>query len=161
MVKAVAATMPVPQVMAYRVILSAGLLCGVMDLTAAFVNSGLRGTGPVRVLQYIAAGWLGPASFNGGFASAALGFISHFLVAFSAATVFYGASRKLDFLTEHAVISGIVYGVVVYFLMSRIVVPLSGAPRLRFSVVSLITGLGIHMVCVGMPISLTTRWYSR
>ena len=161
MMKAVPAAVPVAEPMAYRVILSAGLLCGVLDLTAAFVNSGLRGASPIRVLQFIGSGWLGSVSFNSGLASASLGLISHFLVAFSASAVFYAASRKLDFLTEQAVISGILYGIAVYWFMNLIVVPLSAAPKLKFSVVSMVTGLAIHMVCVGLPIALTIRWYSK
>src|SRR5262249_8207214 len=161
MMKAVPATVPVAEPMAYRVILSAGLLCGVLDLTAAFVNSGLRGASPMRVLQFIASGWLGPASSNGGLASAGPGLLSHFLVAGSASAVFFAASPKLNFLVEHAVISGILYGIAVYWFMNRIVVPLSAAPKLKFSVVSMVTGLAIHMICVGLPISLTIRWYSK
>ena len=161
MMKAVPAQVPVTEPMAYRVILSAGLLCGVLDITAAFISSGLRGASPTRVLQFIGAGWLGPDSFNGGLTSASLGLISHFLIALSASAVFYAASRKLNFLIEQAVISGILYGIAVYWFMNRIVVPLSAAPKLKFSVSSMVTGLIIHMICVGLPISLTIRWYSK
>ena len=161
MIRAVSTAVPTAKPLAYHVILSAGLLCGVLDLTAAFVSSGLRGASPMRVLQFIGAGILGTASFDGGLASASLGLLSHFTIACSASAVFYTASRKLGFLTEQAVISGMVYGVLIYFFMNLAVVPLSAAPKLRFSTVSLITGLGIHMICVGLPISLTIRWYSK
>jgi hypothetical protein len=159
--KAAPGAVPASEPVAYQAVLSAGVLCGVLDLAAAFVSSGLRGASPIRVLQFIGSGILGRPSFDGGVASASLGLLSHFLIAFSASAAFYAASRKLDFLTQRAVISGIVYGVLVYFFMNRIVVPLSAAPRLEFSVVSLFTGLGIHMVCVGLPISLIVRKYSK
>jgi hypothetical protein len=161
MMKAVPAAVPVAEPIAYRVILAAGLICGVLDITAAFINSGLRGTGPVRVLQFVASGWLGTDSFNSGLASASLGLATHFLIATSASAVFYAVSRKLNFLTEHAVVSGIAYGVVVYLFMSRIVVPLSAAPKIRVSVVSVLTGVAIHMTCVGLAISLTVHRYSK
>jgi hypothetical protein len=132
-----------------------------MDLTAAFVNSGLRGVSPMRVLRYIASGLLGAASRDGGPASAALGLICHFTIALSASAVFYLMSRKLSFLIEQPVISGILYGIAVYFFMARIVVPLSAAARLQMSVASVLIGLGIHIVCVGLPIALTIRWYSK
>jgi hypothetical protein len=147
--------------MSYRPILAAGLLSGAMDITAACINSGIHGVSPMRVLRYVAAGLLGAASRNGGLASASLGLICHFTIAMSASAVFYFASRKISFLTEQAVISGILYGVAVYFFMSKVVVPLSAAPPLQPSVASVLTGIGIHMICVGLPIALTIRWYSR
>ena len=39
---------------AVRAIVCAGLLAGVLDITAAFAYSALRGVGPVRVLRFIA-----------------------------------------------------------------------------------------------------------
>jgi hypothetical protein len=50
----------------------AGLLCGVMDISAAFINWGVKGVRPARVLRGIASGLLGPKSFNGGIPTAAL-----------------------------------------------------------------------------------------
>ena len=161
MTRAVPVALPAPRAMSYRPVLAAGLLCGAMDITAAFINSGIRGVSPMRVLRYIAAGLLGPAARNGGLASASLGLICHFTIALSAAAVFYLASRKIGFLTEQAFISGILYGVAVYFFMSQDVVPLSAVPPLQPSVASVLIGIGIHMICVGLPIALIIRWYSR
>ncbi|MGB8522375.1 MAG: hypothetical protein WCD43_05380 [Candidatus Acidiferrales bacterium] len=67
----------------------AGLLCGVMDITAAFITWWPKGVKPPRLLQGVAAGWLGHKSFDGGMATAALGLAFHVLIAFTAATVFY------------------------------------------------------------------------
>jgi hypothetical protein len=135
----------------------AGLTCGVMDITAALVVYGSMGARPLRLLQGIAAGVLGPRSFNGGLATALLGLFLHFVIAFGAATVFYFASRGLPFLAEHAVLSGVLYGVAVYFFMNRIVVPLSSANKMSFSVKMMVIGVIIHIICVGLPISLNVR----
>ena len=108
-------------------ILWAGLTCGAMDITAALVVYSYFGRPPKRLLQGIAAGVLGSQSFQGGLRTALLGLFCHFFIAFSAATVCFTASRWIPFLLEHAVISGALYGVAVYFFMNRIVVPLSGA----------------------------------
>src|SRR6266478_3679017 len=106
-------------------IVSAGLIAGILDITSAFVIAGLKGMGSIRMLQGIASGLLGPRSFEGGMATAGLGFAIHFLIAFTAAAVFYAASRKLTFLTQHAVTSGLLYGIAVYLSMYWIVVPLA------------------------------------
>jgi hypothetical protein len=145
----------------YRAILWGGLITGGMDLTAAFLTSAARGVGAVRVLQYIASGVLGPGSFKLGPRSAALGVFFHFLIAFTACAAFYAVSRGLSFLTEQAIVSGMLYGLLVYAFMNLIVLPLSAVTRPRFSVVFLIVGLVVHMLCVGLPISLSIRWFAK
>src|SRR5437867_12727606 len=83
-------------------IATAGLIAGILDITSAFVIAELKGTGSIRMLQGIASGLLGPRSFDGGMARAGLGLAIHFLIAFTAASIFYAASRKLTFLIRHA-----------------------------------------------------------
>jgi|SRR5215472_1157438 len=142
-------------------ILWSGLIAGALDISAAFVNGGLRGVRPGRILQGIASGLLGPSAFQGGTPVALLGGLLHFLIAFSAATVFYLASRKLEFLTQRAVLSGAVYGVAVYTVMYWMVIPLSAIRRGPFSWDATITAIVIHIFCVGLPISLIVKRFSR
>jgi len=144
----------------FAAIFSAGLLCGVMDITAAFITWWPKGVKPRRLLQGIAAGWLGPESFKGGIPTAALGLAFHFLIAFTAATVFYLASRQLTFMINRPVISGVLYGIAVYLVMYWIVMPLSnfhGTKTVTSSIVAIIT----HIVCVGLSISLVIHRFSR
>jgi|SRR5208282_5762981 len=155
-----AATIPDQKSRSRRAILWAGLTCGVMDITAASVVNGLLGVSPIRMLQGIASGLLGPRSFAGGLATAGLGLLCHFAIAFSAASVYFALSRGIRFLVQHAALSGALYGVAVYFFMNRIVVPLSGARRHPFSFELMVIGLVVHIFCVGLPISLTVRRYS-
>lgn len=145
-----------------RAILWGGLICGLMDITAACIFYGvLRGRPPIRILQSVATGVLGADSYDGGFATAALGLFFHFVIAFSAATVFYFASRKLPVMTRRAIICGLLYGIAVYFFMQLVVVRLSAFPhKISFTFAVLATGLTIHMFCVGLPISLATRKFS-
>lgn len=138
-------------------ILWAGLTCGTLDITAALVVYGYFGRPPMRLLQGIAAGVMGSRSFQGGLPMALLGLFCHFFIAFSAATVYFTASRWIPFLLEHAVISGAFYGVAVYFFMNRIVVPLSGAIRYPFSLQMMVVGVVIHIFCVGLPIALVVQ----
>ncbi len=128
-----------------------------MDITAAFIVYGFFGAKPVPLLQGIASGLLGPRAFQGGLATALLGLLCHFVIAFGAATVYFVASRALPFLIQNAVISGALYGVAVYFFMNRIVVPLSAAAKRPFSLKLMIVGIVIHIFCVGLPISLSVR----
>jgi uncharacterized membrane protein YagU involved in acid resistance len=146
---------------AWQAILFGGLLAGILDLTAAFINSGLNGVSPLRVMQAIASGLLGAESFAGGTATAALGVFLHFVIAFGATIVFYLVSRKLKFLTEQAVASGVIYGILVYLFMSFIVLPLSSFTGKTPSAPLPITiGLIIHILFVGLPIVLTVRRFA-
>jgi len=142
---------------AARAIVTAGLACGVPDITAALVVYGSMGLKPLRLLQGIAAGALGPKSFQGGMATALLGLALHFVIAFGAATVYFAASLGMRILVEQAALCGALYGIAVYFFMNRIVVPLSGATKFPFSLKMMVIGVVIHIFCVGLPIALSVR----
>src|SRR5258707_10374072 len=109
-----------------------GLIAGTMDITAALVVYGHYGLPPIRLLQSVAAGLLGARAYEGGLATALLGLLCHFVIAFGAATVFFLASRSLSFLVQHAVLSGVLYGVAVFFFFNRLVVALSPARKNSF-----------------------------
>lgn len=147
---------------AFRVILLGGLIAGTLDILAAFVQSGLRGGTPTRVLQAIASGLLGGDAFKGGFATAALGLVLHFCIATTATVVYYVASRKLKVLVEQAIICGLAYGIPVYVVMNLVVLPLSAVTfKVSHEPSAVATSALILMFCVGLPIALTVRRYSK
>jgi len=136
-----------------------GSIAGALDITYAIVFSWFRsGVLPARILQSVASGLLGARAYDGGIATAALGLLLHFFIAFVIATVFFAASRKFAWLVDHAFVSGIIYGALVYGVMNLIVLPLSAYPRrATFPLVVLATGLFVHMFFIGLPIALATR----
>ena len=87
-----------PTINPAKAISVAGLTCGVMDISAALVVYGLMGSKPLRLLQGIAGGILGPRTYSGGISTALLGLAFHFVIAFGAATIFFLASRVMPFL---------------------------------------------------------------
>jgi hypothetical protein len=159
---AATAAPPLDKPKAYRAILVGGLAAGVLDISYAFVASGLRGHGPVTVLQSVASGLLGRAAFEGGLATAALGTALHFFIATTAAAVYYAASRQLDLLVRYAVVLGMLYGIAVYLFMNFVVLPLSAVPFTGPRAIGpFVAGLVGHMLLVGLPIALAVRWGSR
>lgn len=140
-------------------VLWGGLWAGILDITAAF----LRWGHPLGILRGIAGGLLGSQAFHGGWGTAALGLALHFLIAFSAAAIYYAASRRLIFLRQRPVVWGFLYGIAVYMFMSWVVVPLSALPKSKapFSGVGLTLSLLTHMFCVGLPIALAVRRYAK
>jgi len=138
-----------------------GLIAGTLDILAAFVVTGFKGRGPDVVLHGIASGLLGPKAFRGGIATAALGLACHYAIAFGAAAAYYAVSRVLPVLVRRAVICGLLYGVVVYVVTNYVIVPLSRIGRvITGPPSSMIIGLLVLMVFVGLPISLAIRRYA-
>jgi hypothetical protein len=139
-----------------------GLIAGALDLTAACVAAWLRGgVAPVRVMQSVASGLLGAASFTGGARTAVLGVALHFLIATVATAVFYFASREVFFLLEHPITAGLLYGVVVYAFMNFVVLPLSAVAQRPATLSGRIIGLLIIMFFIGLPIALVVRRFAR
>jgi len=153
-------TLPLQKTNALLAVAWGGFACGVLDITAALLVYGYFGAKPLRLLQGIAGGLLGPRTYSGGIATALLGLLCHFVIAFSAAAVYVGASRIMPFLVRHAVFSGALYGVAVYFFMNRIVVPLSAAAKFPYSFKMMVIGVVIHIFCVGLPIALAARRFA-
>lgn len=139
----------------------AGLLAGTLDLGAAFTQNFFRGRPALRVPQSIASGWLGRATYTGGVSSAALGFVTHFAIAFTVAALYWATSRRYPQLVRHAWRWGACYGLVVYAVMYEIVMPLSAIHRrIPRSPQDYLIGLAIHVCCVGWPVALVCRAYT-
>jgi hypothetical protein len=133
-----------------------GLIAGTLDLTQAFILFGRR------VPLVIAAGLLGRGALHGSAATYVLGVLLHFFIAFSATAVYYVASRKLTFLTEHPVVCGLFYGIAVELVMGYIVLPLSALQdRGPYELHDVLQGLIVHMVVVGLPISFSVRRFGK
>ena len=147
---------------AAKVILCAGLIAGTLDLTGACVVSWLRaGVPPIRVFQSVASGLYGSASFTGGAKTAVVGVILHFIIATTAAAIYYLASRYLRFLISQTIIAGVLYGVVVYLFMNFVVLPLSAVARRPVPLSGRIIGMLIIIFCIGLPIASIVRWFSK
>jgi hypothetical protein len=136
-----------------------GTIVGVLDLTYAIVVYSPHH--PIRIPQTIASGLLGMQSYDGGMRTAALGVFLHFLIAFGAATVYYLASRKIGFMTEHAVLSGLIFGALVYSFMHLVVLPLSAVPHRDGKLIYQASEFVWHWFGVGLPIALSVCHYAR
>ena len=145
----------------YRVILTAGLICGVLDALSAIAVSAYFGAGPMRVFQGIASGLLGRSAFQDGIGAALLGVALHFVVATGASTAYYLASRTLPVMVGRPLICGIAFGVLVHLFMTFIVIPISAIGRRPFVLRSFVIFLIVSMVVIGPSIAFTVRHFSR
>src|ERR1700681_3628295 len=133
-----------------------GGIAGALDLTQACILFGSR------IPLVIAGGLLGQQAFHGGVGTYILGVFLHFFIAFSAAAIYYAASRRLVFLKEHPLVCGLFFGAAVEEVMNLIVLPLSALhARGPYKLHDLILGLLVHMVVVGLPISFSVRRFAK
>ena len=133
-----------------------GLAAGTVDLLQACI---LFGWGIPLV---IAAGLLGQRAFQGGSGTYTLGVALHFFIACSAAAIYYGASRRLRFMTENWIVCGLLFGGAVQEVMNLIVLPLSALhARGPYRLHDLILGLVVHMIVIGLPISFSVRRFAK
>jgi len=133
-----------------------GLVAGALDLTQACILFGWD------IPLAIAAGLIGRQAFHGGAGTYVLGVCLHFFIACSAAAVYYAASRKLEFMTEHPIVCGLFFGAAVDEVMNLVVLPLSALhARGPYKLYDLILGLVVHMIAIGLPIAYSVRRFAR
>ena len=138
-------------------ILWGGLVAGAIDITYAIGFSAARGVPPMRLLQSVASGLLGSPAYQGGVATAILGFVLHFVLMMIIAAIYYFASTRLRFLVTHPIGWGALYGFLVYWVMNLVVLPLSAFPsQVRFVPILLITSLIVHAFGIGVPIAIAS-----
>ena len=148
--------------MNFQPIFWGGLIAGTLDICAACLTAWLRaGVGPIGLLQFVASGALGAAAFQGGVKTALVGLVLHYLIATIWTIVFYLASRKWLFLIERPVQFGLLYGIAVYLIMTFVVVPLSRVTPRPATITGRTIGILTIMFCIGLPIALIVRRFSR
>jgi hypothetical protein len=151
-------------------ILYAGVLVGVLDITAACINARvLAGFAPAHVLQSVAGGLLGRGTYTGGFATAVLGLAMHFTMALTVAAIFYALSRRFSLPRNllGVVAVGMLYGAAVFAVNNFATAPFPSWVRslhlhtpVLFKPPMGWSQLVIHLFCVGLPIALVMRQYS-
>jgi Protein of unknown function (DUF1440). len=117
-----------------------------------------------RVWQGVSSGVLGrDAARSGGWNTALLGILLHFVVAFCIATVYYLGARYIPFMVRHPVICGLIYGVAANFVMQYVVIPLSAIGYQAGSepLGSLLNSIIGHALLVGLPVALIAMWSAR
>jgi hypothetical protein len=140
-----------------KVITLATLLIGTLDISEVFLFYGLRGVRPILIPQSIASGVLGRSSFGMGLRSALLGMALHYFISFVVVGLYLLASRRLP-LHRHPFFYGALYGIVVYFVMNNIVIPLSRQhPPQHFFLAPFLNGLAASIFVIGIPTAVVAR----
>ena len=105
-----------------KAILWGGLVGGTIDIFSASLISLLS---PLLIMRFIAAGLLGPQVIKGGLDISLMGLVLQWLMGLIIAAIYVLASRHLAWMRRDWRVTGVAYGVPVYFVMTYVVVPLS------------------------------------
>ncbi len=139
-------------------IVSAGLLVGTLDITAACIQYFIKtGNGPAGVLKFVASGLFGQKAFDGSNSMIAAGLLFHYIIAMAFTVLFFTIAPALFSLLKSKLLVGIVYGIFVWCIMNLIVVPLSSTPKFPFKPVNAAVAAAILIACIGIPLAFIAR----
>jgi uncharacterized membrane protein YagU involved in acid resistance len=102
------------------------MVAATIDIGAACLISGKD---VIYILHIIAGGLLGRRALTGGMPTALLGLLLQEVMGVIIAAIYVAAARAIPALTRRWAVSGLLYGVVIFFVMNYVVVPLSAWRR--------------------------------
>jgi uncharacterized membrane protein YagU involved in acid resistance len=138
-----------------NVSLLAGLVAAVVEMIFVLPIQYRLGASPGLVFQSIASGALGRKAFDEGALAISLGICVHVLISLVSAAVFALTAMRWRILLRRPVVSGMLYGVLVYLVMSFVVIPLSAIGlSIPKSFGLFFMSFSVHIFAFGLPISL-------
>ena len=133
---------------------------GTLDILFAMILTLLFGREVGDMLRYVGSGPF-PSAMDMGTGGAILGLVIHFgLMAIMAAAMML-IVRARPILLDTPYRTGLAFGVITYFIMNWLVVPLRFDAPLPPRTLSIATQLFAHIVLVGIPMALIAAHYMR
>jgi hypothetical protein len=137
------------------IVLAGGIAAGTFDIVYAWLFWFLKAGVPMqRILQSVAKGLLGSASYEGGASTALLGLVLHYFIATSMAFTYYLVARRWPALARRPWAFGPAYGLLLYGIMNYVVLPLSAAGPPAADRLWTALSIVVHMALIGLPIAL-------
>lgn len=144
----------------FKPIAIATAICGTLDILFAMILTVGFGRQIGNMLRFVASGPF-PAATEMGTSGAILGLIVHFALMAVMVTIFVLAARARPSLLDRPVLAGLAYGLITYFAMNWLIVPLRFDAPLPLKPISIATQLFAHIVLVGLPTAFIARRYLR
>ncbi len=147
---------------ALKAIFAAWLVAATLDTTAATLNYLFTFGGRLTILyQFIASGVFGRNAFAGELLMAFLGLLFHYTIALIWTLIFYFVYPRVKPFHRNRLVTGVIYGLVVWTAMNLAVLPLSGVPHTPFRPVQTTLAILYAVFCIGVPISMIIgKYYS-
>ena len=138
----------------FRSILRAGLIAGTLDISAAIIQYLIvTGNNPVRILRYIAGAIFPPELVSNNPLMPVVGLLMHYSIAMTYTIFYFMIFPVIRPVAKHWILSGAVYGLMVWVVMNLVMVPMTRIGHRPFHLVNSLVGAGILVVCIGIPIA--------
>lgn len=138
----------------YQRALTAGLIVGTFDITAACIQFWIKtGKNPLLVMKYVASGVFGKEAMTGGTEIVIAGLLLHYFIATCWAFFFFWLYARIPALSRNKLVTGIAYGTFISLVMQAAVVPLSRVAKPPFTITVSVTAVLIIIACVGIPLA--------
>jgi hypothetical protein len=144
----------------WKTIVIIGLIAGTLDAVAAIV---VYKANPGSMFRFIASGAFGAGrAFSENGMMVLWGVLFHYVIALSWTALFFLSYPTNRLLRRNKYLIGVLYGIFVWIIMNKVILPLSAIPQQPFDLVKALIGAAILVVAIGLPISiLTHRFYFR
>ena len=138
----------------------AWIAAGTLDLLCACIQTWIYKGSVVKLLQFIASGAFGSQAFSDN-SYAVAGFLFHYLIALIWTIVFFVLYPFLKRYINNAFIIALLYGVFVWLIMNKIVVPASQIAPRPFEFMRALIGASILIVAIGVPLTILAGQHYR
>lgn len=146
----------------FTTILWVGFLVGLFDICSAFIQIRIMvpERNPLGVLRYIASAAFGKDTANSESLMFIWGALFHFIIAYSFTTAFFLIYPHLRLISKNRLVTGIVYGLIIWAIMNLIIVPQTKIGHRPLVLKNAAIAAGILIVAIGIPLSyLAYRFY--
>lgn len=137
---------------ALKNILWVGFIVGTLDgLASLLLNYNVD---PGIILKFIASAVFGKDAYAGGTEMIVAGVVFHYLIAYLFTTAFYLLYPFGLSLLKNKYVVANVYGGIAWLVMNVGVIPLSKIGAHAIQPLTIVTGLLVLIICVGLPVAL-------
>jgi hypothetical protein len=135
-----------------------GIVAATIDIGAACL---ITGRSVMYILHAIAGGLLAKAAHSGGMRTALLGLALQLLMGVIIAAIYAAGARMMPVLSRRWIAGGLAYGVIIFFVMNYVVVPLSAWKSVpHFTVPKFLANMAA-MLLFGLIVAFFVRPSSR
>lgn len=135
-------------------LLSTGIFVALLDGSAAVIQYLVNGgKHPWNVFKYITSAVFGKAALKGGAGMIIAGISAHVAIAICWTCLYFILARRFEGLRRQWLLSGMLYGFFVWFIMTKVVIPLTKVVQPPFNLQRAIISCLIIMAAVGLPLS--------
>jgi hypothetical protein len=145
---------------AAKTIALAALGAGSLDFLYATANAVMKGRSAIKLWQFVASGFFGQSAYAMGLAGAAWGVFFHYLIMTIFSVAVFFLCRQFSPIAKHRVVSGLLFGLLMWVVMNLVVVPLSKADAGPIKIqIATIANLGfvMHLILGMVLIWITTQ----